>query len=55
MSSLLAGPVRAINIGLASFARDLAANGAAVAQVDWAPPAGGKAELLAALAALSGR
>ena len=34
------GPVRVVNIGLAGFARDLAANGAAVVQVDWTPPAG---------------
>ena len=50
MASLLAGPVRVVNVGLPGFARDLAANGAAVAQVDWAPP---KAELVAALQALS--
>jgi hypothetical protein len=50
MRSLLSGPVRVVNIGLAGFARDLAANGAAVAQVDWAPP---KAELVAALSRLS--
>lgn len=49
MSSLLAGPLRVINIGLAGFARDLAANGAPVVQVDWSPPARGKPELLAAL------
>src|SRR5882672_11002239 len=53
MTSLLAGPVRVINIGLASFARDLAANGAAVAQVDWTPPAGGRPELISALSFLS--
>ena len=52
ISKLLAGPVRVVNIGLAGFARDLAANGAAVAQVDWTPPAGGNAELLSALAFL---
>ena len=38
MSSLLGGPPRVVNIGLAGFARDLAANGAAVVQVDWRPP-----------------
>ena len=38
IDALLAGPVRVINIGLESFARDLAANGAPVAQVDWSPP-----------------
>jgi hypothetical protein len=52
MGSLLSGPLRVINIGLSGFARDLAANGAAVAQVDWAPP---KAELVSALQALSGK
>src|SRR5690606_34573090 len=43
-----------INIGLESFARDLRSQGVAVAQVDWSPPAGGKPELLEALAALRG-
>ncbi|HVL36164.1 MAG TPA: DUF1116 domain-containing protein [Burkholderiales bacterium] len=54
IASLLAGPVRVVNIGLAGFARELAANGTAVAQVDWTPPARGEARLLAALAALEG-
>jgi hypothetical protein len=49
MASLLAGPVRVVNIGLPGFARDLAANGAAVAQVDWAPPRAGMASALQAL------
>jgi len=56
MHPLLSGPVRVINIGLPGFARDLAAAGAAVVQVDWTPPAGGRPEYLAALSALnSGR
>jgi len=38
VNALLRGPVRVVNVGLESFARDLAANGAAVAQVDWVPP-----------------
>jgi len=38
IDALLAGPLRVVNVGLESFARDLAANGAAVVQVDWAPP-----------------
>jgi hypothetical protein len=38
MRRLLAGPLRVINIGLGGFARDLAANGVSVAQVDWRPP-----------------
>jgi hypothetical protein len=49
IGKLLAGPVRVVNVGLTGFARDLAANGAAVAQVDWVPPAGGDPELLSAL------
>src|SRR5262245_31594599 len=50
MSSFLAGPVRVVNIGLTAFARDLAANGAAVAQVDWQPPRAGMVPVLQALA-----
>ena len=50
MRSLLAGPVRVVNIGLPGFARDLAANGAAVAQVDWGPP---RAELVSVLSRIS--
>ena len=55
IDSLLAGPVRVINVGLPAFARDLAASGAAVAQVDWVPPAGGDSDLLSALDRLAGR
>jgi hypothetical protein len=47
MHPLLAGPVRVINIGLPAFARDLAAAGSPVVQVDWTPPAGGRPEYLA--------
>jgi hypothetical protein len=38
IDALLAGPVRVVNVGLEVFAHDLAANGAAVVQVDWKPP-----------------
>jgi len=38
MASLLAGPVRVVNIGLSRFAHDLAAHGTALVQVDWSPP-----------------
>jgi hypothetical protein len=38
MPSLLGGPPRVLNIGLAGFARDLAGNGVAVVQVEWRPP-----------------
>ena len=50
MHSLLAGPVRVINIGLAAFGRDLYANGVPVVQVDWMPPPAGSQALLAELA-----
>jgi hypothetical protein len=53
MHPLLTGPVRTINIGLPAFARDLAAVGSAVVQVDWTPPAGGRPEYLAALSRLA--
>ena len=43
--SLLEAPPRVINIGLERFAEDLAAQGAAVQHVQWAPPAGGDARL----------
>lgn len=54
IAALLAGPPRVVNVGLAGFARDLAANGAAVVQVDWAPPGAGKPELVSALSGLDG-
>ena len=49
IEALLKGPVRVVNVGLESFARDFAANGVGVVQVDWRPPAGGRADLVAAL------
>jgi len=42
---LLRAPPRVVNIGLPGFARDLAANGVAVIDLDWRPPAGGDADL----------
>ena len=42
-------PLSAINVGLESFAASLAAQGAAVVQVDWRPPAGGNERLMAIL------
>ena len=50
---MLAGPLRVVNIGLSGFARDLAANGTPVVQLDWSPPGGGKPELISALEALA--
>ena len=45
----LLGGVRIVNIGLAAFARDLESCGVEVVQVDWSPPAGGDARLIALL------
>lgn len=44
--------LQVINVGLESFAQDLKAQGAAVVQLDWRPPAGGNAKLAALLARL---
>jgi len=46
---VLQAPLAAINIGLESFAASLRAQGAAVSQVDWRPPAGGNEQLMAIL------
>jgi FdrA protein len=43
--SLIDGPLRVVNVGLESFARDLQGQGVEVVQVDWQPPAGGNAKL----------
>ena len=53
LDALLAAPPRVVNIGLDSFATDLQSNGAMVARVQWSPPAGGRRDLLAALALLA--
>ena len=44
-SRLLDAPLVVINVGLESFADDLAAQGVAVTHVDWTPSAGGDARL----------
>lgn len=46
---LLRSEVRVVNIGLARFANELERCGVAVVQVDWSPPAGGDARLIALL------
>jgi hypothetical protein len=43
---LLGKNIRAVNIGLPSFADDLEAQGVQVTRVDWKPPAGGDEEML---------
>lgn len=52
LPTVLQAPLRVINLGLASFAADLRAQGVAVVEVDWRPPAGGNARLAALLAQL---
>lgn len=47
--STLQRPLAAINVGLESFAENLAAQGAPVIHVDWRPPAGGNERLMAIL------
>jgi hypothetical protein len=51
---LFGGKLGVINLGLASFAENLARAGASVVQVDWRPPAGGDPVLAAALDACLG-
>ena len=44
--------LRAINLGLESFAADLRVQGVSVVEIDWQPPASGNAALAALLADL---
>ena len=53
VNKLFAGELRAVNIGLESFADNLAREGAPVVHVNWRPPAGGDVKAIAALDALS--
>ncbi|MBS0447791.1 MAG: DUF1116 domain-containing protein [Proteobacteria bacterium] len=48
IQALFAGPA-AINVGVAMFKDDIARQGAPVVQVDWRPPGGGRADVVAAL------
>lgn len=52
MNEALPSELQVINIGLESFAEDLRAQGVAVIQLDWRPPAGGNPRLAALLASL---
>ncbi|MFZ1104906.1 MAG: hypothetical protein WAN86_18990 [Hyphomicrobiaceae bacterium] len=54
VATLLARELQVINVGLESFAAELAENGVTVVQVDWTPPAAGDpvlADLVAKLGA----
>ena len=53
-NKLFMGPVKVINIGLDSFARDLTSLNVENIHVDWQPPAGGNAALANTLALLEG-
>ena len=53
IGDLLASPVRVINRGIESFARELERLGVPVIHVQWSPPAGGDARKAALLAALA--
>ncbi len=44
-NALLQKPVKVINVGLESFASDLAAKDVAVVHVQWSPPASGNPKL----------
>lgn len=54
IGELFRSKLEVINLGLASFAENLAQAGATAVQVDWRPPAGGDAALAAALDACFG-
>lgn len=44
-AAFLSSQVKVVNVGLESFAHDLAAAEVPVIHVDWSPPAGGDPEL----------
>ena len=54
LDELLAGELKAVNVGLASFAEPLAAAGVPVVTLDWRPPALGDAEAAMRLARMMG-
>lgn len=55
IDELFKSKLTAINIGVPLFAADLAEQGIAAVPLNWRPPAGGRPELVAALAALENR
>lgn len=52
---LLGAAPRVINVGLETFAVNLASQGAEVAHVRWSPPAGGNSHLAGLLEKLQGK
>ncbi len=53
LNNLFSKELKVVNIGLVSFREALKQVNTASVQVDWRPPAGGDADLLAALLKLS--
>ena len=51
-AALFAADLSVVNVGLAMFDRDIAAQGAAVTTLDWTPPGGGSPDAVRALDAL---
>lgn len=49
MSKLFESELNVVNVGLAMFEEDIASQGAKVRTLDWAPPGGGKPQVIAAL------
>jgi hypothetical protein len=45
LNKLFETPVKVINIGLSSFARDLEKQGVENVHIDWRPPAGGNRQI----------
>jgi hypothetical protein len=45
-SSIIGKEIKAINVGIPSFADDLESQGVKVERVDWKPPAGGDEKML---------
>ncbi len=45
IEKFLKAPLKVVNVGLETFARDLARQGVEVIDVDWQPPAGGDPKL----------
>ncbi|MGW1193794.1 hypothetical protein [Streptomyces sp. NPDC002559] len=49
ITQLFDGELNVVNVGLAMFENDIAAQGAKVTGIDWAPPGSSKPEVIAAL------
>jgi len=52
IGKLLQKPLKVVNIGLESFAKELDQQGVEVIHLDWAPPAGGDPKLASLLSKL---